>query len=103
MQQKQIDAQKEMEERRMQHEKELKLMDRETQLAKAEIDVYKFQQNLDANNDGIPDPLQIEQLRSKEKIEREKMQLEREKLASQERIKEKEIKVKSQKPKTSSN
>ncbi len=98
MMDKQLAVQRELAEEERAHEKELKLMERETQLMKAEIDAFKFQQDLDSNNDGIPDPLQIETLRSKERIENQKLQLEREKLQVQERIKNKEIAQKGKTP-----
>jgi hypothetical protein len=94
MMDKQLAAKKEELDAQRAHEKELKLIDRETQLMKSEIDVFKFQQNLDANNDGIPDPLQLEQLRSKERIEDKKIALEREKLDAQKEIKKMEIRQK---------
>lgn len=101
MMDKQIAAKKEEVEAQREHEKELKLMDRETQLMKAEIDAFKFQQDLDTNNDGIPDPLQIETLRSKERIEDKKMQLEREKLEAQKEMKAMDVKAKANsKPKS---
>ena len=36
--------------------------DNQTKITLAEIDAYKFQQDLDANGDGIPDPMQIADL-----------------------------------------
>lgn len=90
MQQAAIQAENERLERQFQHEKELKQMDMEIAKMKAEIDVFKFQNDLDMNNDGVPDPLQIERLRTdkelkekellfKERQHKDKMALERKK------------------------
>jgi hypothetical protein len=98
MMDKQLAAKKEELDAQRTHEKELKLIDRETQLMKAEIDAFKFQQDLDSNNDGIPDPLQIEQLRSKERIEEKKIVLEREKLEAQKEMKKMDIAQKKANP-----
>jgi hypothetical protein len=68
-----IAAQKEMQERQFAHEIQKEQMETERVIMKAEIDVFKFQQDLDMNNDGIPDPLQIEKLRTDAALKAEKM------------------------------
>jgi hypothetical protein len=73
MQQAAIQAENERQEREFQHEKELKQMDMEIAQMKAEIDVFKFQQDLDLNNDGVPDPLQIEQLRTNKELKEKEL------------------------------
>jgi len=98
LQQQQLQAQKEMQERTFQHEKDLESMKTEREIMKAEIDVFKFQQDLDANNDGIPDPLQIERLRTEaeykskklaqdKEVHKDKMEIERKKLSSKNKTK----------------
>jgi hypothetical protein len=69
----QIEAQKEMQERLFAHEIRKEEMETERAIMKAEIDVFKFQRDLDMNRDGIPDPLQLEKLRSDAALKAEKM------------------------------
>ena len=61
------DAQMEMQKQAQEYARETMIMKEniitERELAKAEIDVFKFQKDLDSNNDGIPDPLEIEKLK----------------------------------------
>lgn len=80
----------------MQHENDMEVeqLKADTQIKKAEIDVFKFQQDLDMNNDGIPDPLEIEKLRMQSKHTEDKLKLEREKLKQAKEIKEEELKIK---------
>jgi hypothetical protein len=89
-----MEAQKEMQERLFAHEIQKEEMETERTIMKAEIDVFKFQRDLDMNNDGIPDPLQIEKLRTdaalksekmkqEERIHKDKMKLEEKKLSAQ--------------------
>lgn len=70
------------------------ITDRE--LAKAEIDVFKFQKDLDANNNGTPDPLEIEALKLKVRDSDRKHELEEKKLS----LKEKELQIKKTAKKT---
>jgi hypothetical protein len=90
----QIEAQKEMQQALFDHEIRKEEMETERALMKAEIDVFKFQRDLDMNNDGIPDPLQLEKLRSEvelkkqkldqdERMHKDKVELEKEKIAAQ--------------------
>jgi hypothetical protein len=75
--------------------RELALLDAETTIKAKEIDVFKFQQDQDSNNDGVPDPLQIEELKTKKDIENRKLDLEEKKLKIQKEIEEKKIKQQS--------
>jgi hypothetical protein len=93
MTQQALEAQKEMQERQFAHEIQKEEMETERVIMKAEIDVFKFQRDLDMNNDGIPDPLQIEKLRAEtalktekmkqdDRIHKDKMELEKQKIAA---------------------
>ena len=111
-QQSEMDLQKQMqeaqlaaEERRMTHEKELKQMDIDAQIEKAEIDSFKFLQDQDINNDSIPDQLQIEKVRSDNQLKNRAMDIEERRMAQDKELKNKEIEVKkiqARRPKSSS-
>ncbi len=66
-----------------QREVTLKQMELDSKERIAEIDVFKFQKTLDANQNGVPDPLEIERL----KIQKDKLSFDKE-------LKEKELKLK---------
>lgn len=94
LEEKKIQSAKEMQERLFEHELQKEQMETDRVRMKAEIDVFKFQQDLDNNNDGVPDPLQIEQLKADNeykakkmdqdmKIHQDKMKLEKEKISAQ--------------------
>ena len=63
MQQQQMEAQKQMMQEEKAHEIELAKIKGEYQLKAKEIDVFKFQETLDADNNGIPDPLELEKFK----------------------------------------
>lgn len=110
-QQAELDNQKQMqeaqlaaEERRMTHEKELKQMDIDAQIEKAQIDSFKFVDSQDSNTDGIPDQLQIEKIKSDNQLDNRKLDIEEKKLAQEKELKTQEIAVKrmqANKPKAS--
>lgn len=83
LQQQQIDAQKEAQERQFAHEIQLK-----------EIESYKFVEDQDANNDGLADQLQIEELKLKHQQAATSTALELKKLAFAEKKHEDDIKLK---------
>jgi len=98
------EAQLAAEERRMTHEKELKQMDIDAQIEKAQIDSFKFVQDQDSNTDGIPDQLQIEKIKSDNQLTNRKLDIEEKKLAQEKELKTQEIAVKrmqANKPKAS--
>lgn len=64
----------EMQERKYDHEKEL-----------AAMEVYKFQKELDANQNGVPDPLEAAELQHKINLEEKKLNLESVKVQTQDR------------------
>lgn len=80
----------------MQHDNDMEIaqLKADTEIKKAEIDVFKFQQDLDMNNDGVPDPLEIEKLRMQSKHTEEKLSIERQKLKQNKEIKDEELKIK---------
>jgi hypothetical protein len=72
-QQAQIEAQQQEGEIQRNHEKEIEQMKIDAALIKAEIDVFKFQKDLDMNNNGIPDPLEIEKLKTQKDLKEKEM------------------------------
>jgi len=83
LQQEALRADQEKQEREYSHDKEMAMIERDTELMKKEIDAFKFQQDLDMNNDGIPDPLQVEKLKQDGAIKNRELDL-----------KEKELEIK---------
>ncbi|RTL05502.1 hypothetical protein EKK58_07575 [Candidatus Dependentiae bacterium] len=73
---------------------EIEQLKADTAIRKAEIDVFKFQQELDSNSNGVPDPLEIEKLRHQVRQADEKLKLEKDKLKQTKEIKEEELKIK---------
>jgi hypothetical protein len=71
-----IKAQKESEEAARQHEWNMQTRELENDIIGKEIDVFKFQRDLDMNNDGVPDPLQIERLKNESSFKTEKLKQE---------------------------
>lgn len=78
--------------------------DAQTKLQVATISAYRYMEDLDQDNNGIPDPIELEKIYQKDRDSAAKdaqkkyelslkTQLEREKLATQKSIKEKEIKM----------
>lgn len=108
MQDQQIQAQKEIEQQRM--DLELRKLDlqqyisdssNETKIQVAEINVYSRQENLDQDNDGIPDPLELAKLSMEERglasknfQEQSKLNADKEKHNKEISLKEKELKMK---------
>ena len=97
LQQMQIDAAKEDREDRQAHEIEKENVKGGFKLREKEMDVFKFQQELDANSNGVPDHLEIEKLKMQKMNDSMKNSLEQKKLSQKDReldIKEKESKQK---------
>lgn len=112
MQQQQLEIQKQMQERELEfredqqaHEIELKRMEIEGDLAKAEIDATRFAQAQDVNENEIPDRLEVEKVRQQGEMDRQKLEIEKEKIRSSERMNtqnnQTKIKVEKMKPKPS--
>lgn len=85
--QQQIEGQKQIQQEQQAFELEKQARDHANKIRLAEIDVFKFQEGLDANNNGVPDPLEIEKLKlQKQKMDNDKnfaeqkLQLEKAKL-----------------------
>jgi hypothetical protein len=79
-------------------------MDNQTKITVAEIGSFKFNEDQDSNDNGIPDQLEIEKLRMSSKHNERKLSLEERKLKVQEEknkkdaeLKEKQIKSKNTK------
>jgi hypothetical protein len=64
--------------------------DNETKIKVAEIGSFRFLQDQDADNNGVPDQLEIEKFKVDTEIKKEKLQLEREKLEMEEKQREKD-------------
>lgn len=64
----------------------------------AEIESFKFQKDLDSNNDGVPDPLEIEKLRQDSQHKSRKLDLEERRLQFDKQKSEKELAIKRNKP-----
>ena len=94
LEQQKIQAQQELMEKQFEHEKELELIKQETALKKAEIDVFKYQMDLDQNNDGIPDPLQIEKLRQDKEFKEKELKFKMDKHKDDIEVKKQQIKAK---------
>lgn len=98
LQQQQIQAQTEAIDKQNKHEWDMQTRELENDILGKQIEVFKFQQDLDMNNDGIPDPLQVEKLRIETKFKEKQLNQQiiehKDKMA----IEEKKIKAK---PKTS--
>lgn len=73
---------------------EIETLRAETTIKKAEIDVFKYQMDLDADNNGIPDPLEVEKLKAQIKMSADKLALEKDKLRQTKELKEKELEIK---------
>ena len=73
---------------------EIETLRAETTIKKAEIDVFKYQMDLDADNNGVPDPLEIEKLKAQIKMSADKLALEKDKLRQTKELKEKELEIK---------
>lgn len=69
----------------------LKDKDFEREIEKAKIDVFKFQQDLDTNNNGVPDPLEISKLEHTIKKDNKQLQIKEKELA----LKKEELSLKS--------
>jgi len=64
----------------------------------AQIEVFKFQQDIDVDNNGIPDPLEIQKFLSDKDLEERKLDLEEKRFEKESDLKEKELKIKARKP-----
>jgi hypothetical protein len=110
-QQAELDAQKQMQEaqiaaedRKMQHEKDLKQMDIDASLIEAEIDSFKFVQDQDSNGDNIPDQLQIEKIKADTQVKNRQLDIEEKKMAQDRELTKEKLQVermKAQKAKSS--
>jgi hypothetical protein len=76
------------------HEIMLKEMDIQGQLLKAEIDAFKFQKQLDSDNNQIPDHLELAKWKSKAETDNRKLDLQEKKMEQDKELKEKELAIK---------
>lgn len=58
----------------------------EIQIELKEMDVFKYQRELDSNNNNVPDHLEVEKLKLEERKHQDSLTLEREKIAAQKEI-----------------
>lgn len=71
--QQQIQAQAEAIDKQNKHEWDMQTRELENDILGKQIDVFKFQTDLDMNNDGIPDPLQLEKLKVETKFKEKQL------------------------------
>jgi hypothetical protein len=96
-QQQQIQAQAEAVDKQMKHEWDMQTRELENDILGKEIDVFKFQTDMDLNNDGVPDPLQIEKLKADREFKTKKLEQEMKQHKDKMELENKKLK---QKPKT---
>jgi spore coat polysaccharide biosynthesis protein SpsF (cytidylyltransferase family) len=101
MQQQQIAAQQQMHQEDMELKKYINDSTNQTKIQVAEIGVYSRQQELDLNEDDIPDPIQLadqalrqQEAMSKDFVERMKLEADKVKAASETSMKQKEFSIK---------
>jgi hypothetical protein len=101
MQQQQIAAQQQMHQEDMELKKYISDSTNQTKVQVAEIGVYSRQQDLDLNDDDIPDPIQLadqalrqQEVMSKDFVERMKLEADKVKAASESNMKQKELSIK---------
>lgn len=101
MQQQQIAAQQQMHQEDMELKKYINDSTNQTKIQVAEIGVYSRQQELDLNEDDIPDPIQLadqalrqQEAMSKDFVERMKLEAAKVKAASETNMKQKELNIK---------
>ena len=80
MQQMQQQAQMELQQNQQEFALLLQKNELDAKLQIAEIDVFKFQKDLDINNNGVPDPLEIEKLKIDTALKTRKLDLEEKKI-----------------------
>jgi hypothetical protein len=108
MMQAQMEGANQAQEKEHQFQLELQAREIEGKIAVAEIESFKFLQDQDADDDGIPDQFEIEKFKTeaglknrKLNLEEESLKIQREKNAQDKQLKEKDLKIKSRKSKSS--
>jgi hypothetical protein len=103
----QMEAANQAQEKEHQFQLELQAREIEGKIAIAQIESFKFMQDQDADNDGIPDQFEIEKFKTeaalksrKLNLEAESLKIQREKNAQDKDLKEKDLKIKSRKSST---
>ena len=94
MQQEQLDRQEKLELMKMQNEVDIAVLNNETKIAVAQMQSYIGQEDMDQNNDGVPDPMQIGEMALKQQELTAKQMNERLKLDTEKAIKSKELQAK---------
>lgn len=88
------EAKKEIEMLKLELEKYKADLDAETKIRVAEIGAFKFQQDLDSDNNGIPDPLEIAKFKAEAEEKNSRLKLERDKMLTDAKLREKELALK---------
>jgi hypothetical protein len=108
MQQQQIEAQQQMQQSQQQFELEMQARDLDTKIKVAQIGSFRFLQDQDANDNNVPDQLEIEKFttdtyfREKElEMSQSKLDLDAEKLEAQKQKDKEELQIKRSKPTSS--
>ena len=63
----------------------------------AQIEVFKFQNDIDIDNNGIPDPLEVQKFVSDQSIRERELDLAEKKFEKDTELKEKDLKIKARK------
>jgi len=63
----------------------------------AQIEVFKFQQDIDIDNNGIPDPLEVEKFLNDKDLKERQLKLDEKKFEAEKDFKEKDLKIKAKK------
>jgi hypothetical protein len=97
-QQAEIQAAQQAQQAAQEFELEKQAREHEHEVLIAQIESYKFQQDQDSDNNGIPDPLEIMKLRQDADFKDRKLKLEEKKLEFDKQKSEKELAIKRKKP-----
>lgn len=92
-----IQAEKERAETQHKYDMELKQLDIEGDLLVKELDVFKNQENLDVNENNVPDHLEIEKIKIKKDYDNKKLEFEKKKHSEDIKLREKQLKQQSSK------
>ena len=97
MQQQQIEAAQQQQQ--AQQEFDMMMQDRlfEHKERLAQIEVFKFQKDIDIDNNGIPDPLEVQKFVSDQSIRERELNLAEKKFEKDTELKEKDLKIKARK------
>lgn len=94
LQQQQMEAESQMQQAGQEFELEKQRRDHENKVLIAQIDAYKFREDIDQDDDGMPDIFEIEKFKTEAALKNRKLNLEEAKLKEATRQKDEEIAIK---------